>query len=215
MSDRFDTFRASHGGREIIARSHVWRTWSDAFGVAGIRSWFESLGVKRDRYRGAGASAYIGKIASAGLPLRGHLTIPSVSSNDLVSHPNQFPAIAHEFPAVIFGRSGDSSKCLGTRSAMDALSPQIRTPNIARLFRNKFPRKARTGRTISLPDPSDDAGFALTLSATTKLRAVLCAVASTPWADQLGHKTEDPFHNKSRPARVVSDATRRPVEHSI
>ena len=181
--------------REISQQPRVWREAHARVDAtrpaidAWLKPWLATPDL-RILLCGAGTSAFIGDIVAAWLRKRCR-TLPaccvaSVSTTELAADPAQY--LAHDVPTLMvsFARSGDSPESLAcVRLANQLLSScchMVVTCNPeGRLAR--FARADENALCLTMPEESNDCGFAMTSSYTAML--VSCLAVFTPDALQL------------------------------
>ena len=169
MKDPLDTWAT---WREIHAQPAIWRDWAGAGAIAAARDWVRDQTVDEVWFCGAGSSAYIGEIVTAGLEGKGRFR--AVATTDLVSRPRAH--LSGRTPLVVsFGRSGDSAESIGTLDVLDNLAPDAPRLNITCNPAGALATRPSPGpqHVIRLPEACHDAGFAMTSSFTTMLLTAL------------------------------------------
>lgn len=156
---------------EIHAQPTIWRHWSAALDVTGLRGWVTARGVEEVWFCGAGTSAYIGDIVVSGLEGQGGPRLRAVPSTDLVARPRTYLTGAPKL-IVNFGRSGNSSETIGTLDALDTLVPHWPRLNIT-CNAGSVLAQDPGGKAVVLPKSTHDAGFAMTSSFSTMLLTAL------------------------------------------
>lgn len=159
--------------REIHSQPSIWKSWAQVLDVSGLRAWVSEQDFDEVWFCGAGTSAYIGDIITAGLEGMGG-RMRSVPSTDLVSRPQAF--LSNAKPLVVnFGRSGNSTESIGTLDALDALAPNAPRINITCNQNGVLATRKSTGpqQVVVLPDETHDEGFAMTSSFSTMLFTAL------------------------------------------
>lgn len=168
--------------REIHAQPQIWRTWAGTFDPAALRDWIAGLGPREVWFCGAGTSAYIGDILTAGL--EGHGAFRAIPTTDIVSRPAAY--LTGRAPLVVqFGRSGNSAETIGLLDALDALAPDAPRLNITCNADSALAARRGRGRAVILPEATHDAGFAMTSSFSTMLMtaaAIFAPQGTAPFA---------------------------------
>ena len=172
-----------HTWRELSAQPAIWRAWAEEFGAGEVRDWIAELDAPEVWFCGAGTSAYIGDIVTAGLESSG-LAMRSVPTTDLVSRPHAYFNGAR--PLVVnFGRSGGSPETLGALDALDKLAPDLPRLNITCNPGGALAKRKATGEcgVVVLPEATHDQGFAMTSSFSTMLLTALALFDPEPPMD--------------------------------
>jgi tagatose-6-phosphate ketose/aldose isomerase len=153
--------------REILSQPSIWRDWGARLPVADLRAWIASTGADEVWFCGAGTSAYIGDILTAGLEGQPGPRFRSVPTTDIVARPHAYLRGSPKL-IVSFGRSGNSTESLGLLDALDALAPDWPRLNIT--CNGTSALATRPGATVvTLPEATHDQGFAMTSSFSTML----------------------------------------------
>jgi tagatose-6-phosphate ketose/aldose isomerase len=153
--------------REILAQPAIWRDWGARLPVADLRRWIAQTGADEVWFCGAGTSAYIGDILTAGLEGHPGPRLRPVPTTDIVARPHAFLRGAPKL-IVSFGRSGNSAESIGLLDALDALVPGWPRLNIT--CNPTSALATRSGaKVITLPEATHDQGFAMTSSFSTML----------------------------------------------
>ena len=167
--------------REIQAQPAIWRDWGTRLPMADLRQWVAATEVPEVWFCGAGTSAYIGDILTAGLEGQPGPRLRSVPTTDIVARPHAYLTGAPKL-IVSFGRSGNSTESIGLLYAADALAPAWPRLNITCNATSALATRPRA-KVIILPEATHDQGFAMTSSFSTMLLTA-AAIFDTTLAPQ-------------------------------
>lgn len=165
--------------QEIMQQPSVWRS----INIPRLKDTEVDIGLGPTILTGAGTSAYIGQILAPYLRARLGVQIEAVSSTDLVSVPMQRLVPEAHGLLVSYARSGDSPESL---AACEVFNQLIQSPrhiliqcNPQGLLAQATKDWQRT-KSVTMPAPALDRGFAMTSSFTSMLLASLKLFAPDP-----------------------------------
>jgi tagatose-6-phosphate ketose/aldose isomerase len=171
------TLQSTATWREIRQQPDLWQTWARSPALPEARSWIERQAPEEIWLCGAGTSAFIGDIVTAGLEGRGGPRLRAIPTTDIVSRPKSF--LPTDALVIHFGRSGDSAESLGLLDALDALSPATPRLHVTCNPQGTLATRSAPGllHVVALPEAAHDAGFAMTSSFSTMLLTALALLA--------------------------------------
>ncbi len=111
--------------REIHQQPQVWANWASELEVQAldISAWIDDRRIEEIWFSGAGTSAFIGDILSAGAFANRRCI--SVPTTDFVAEPSSWLSRQGRILNIQFGRSGDSSETVGMLDILDTHRPDI------------------------------------------------------------------------------------------
>lgn len=133
---------------------------------------------------GAGTSAYIGECLAAVLDRQLAARVDAVPTTDLVSCPRLHLDPAQPLLLVSFGRSGNSPESLAAVQLAESLVRDVRHLVVTCNAEGALARiTARQALTLTLPEETHDASFAMTSSFSCMMYATLAALGGIPALD--------------------------------
>lgn len=133
---------------------------------------------------GAGTSAYIGECLAAVLDRQLAARVDAVPTTDLVSCPRLHLDPAQPLLLVSFGRSGNSPESLAAVQLAESLVRDVRHLVVTCNAEGALARiTARHALTLTLPEETHDASFAMTSSFSCMMYATLAALGGIPAMD--------------------------------
>lgn len=200
--------------REILAQPAIWRDWGAELPVADLRQWIASTGAQEVWFCGAGTSAYIGDILTAGLEGQPGPRLRATPTTDIVARPHAYLRGSPKL-IVSFGRSGNSTESIGLQTALDALAPHWPRLHITCNANSALGQDPKA-KVITLPEATHDQGFAMTSSFSTMLLTAAALFDATLPADQTPQRLATlagtlktlllPFTDAARTSRLPSRA---------
>lgn len=133
---------------------------------------------------GAGTSAYIGECLAAVLDRQLAARVDAVPTTDLVSCPRLHLDPEQPLLLVSFGRSGNSPESLAAVQLAETLVRDVRHLVVTCNAEGALARiTARQALTLTLPEETHDASFAMTSSFSCMMYATLAALGGIPALD--------------------------------
>ena len=179
------------GGATILEIGQQPDAWREvAAGVGPTAGGFLAPLLRRSGLRivltGAGSSAFIGDIAAPALRRKLGLRVEAISTTDIVARPLDYLEPTTPTLLVSFGRSGNSPESLATTALADTLVDEV-WHLVVTCDPNGALGRAHLGRArslvVSMPERTNDTGFAMTSSLTSMLLACLVLLGPAEPAD--------------------------------